>query len=257
MSILDDLEAASDTIDAILRALAHRDRRKACPRPCPDKKANKGRKGAKHVCELIAGDQMNPLERMRNAHPAQIQAQQYDRAGGRSSTTSDPTGRVAVSLVRRKDDEQQMRDHFANATRLIGIVQREIRRAGLPPKRSPEHRELTKQAKAARDAAHLCDLIVMRYPAPQPSTQSDRKRLAQANTTPPPDCQCCGEPVLMVGSAALDTDAGGNLPASGPTCDWCVGAARKLGRKPTNRMISDHKAGRRVTFPDANHVEAS
>lgn len=257
MSVLDDITATSETLDRVLAQLGHRDRRKACPRPCPAKKANKGRKGPKHVCELEPGDGMTPMERMRNASPAQIQAQRYDRPGGRGSGKSDPTGRIAETIMAQgQDDASKLRATFARAARDLAAAHRTARN-GVPAKRTPEYRQLAQQAKSARDAAHLCDLIVMRWGPPHAPTQADRKRLAQSNTTAPPDCQCCTGPVLMVGSAALETDAGGNLPTKGPTCDWCVSIARRTGEAPTKKMINDHRAGRTVRLPAPGHVEAT
>jgi hypothetical protein len=259
VSIQDDLDAASETIDRVYAALQHRDRRKACPRPCPDKKANKGRpKGEpKHVCELVPGDQMTPMERMRNASPAQIQAQRYDRPGGKGGGRSDPTARVAEAAVdgNRIDVDTVMRRAFANATSKYHQAAR-IARRGIPPKRTPEHRALAQLAEQARKAAHEADLIVMRWGPPQPATQHDRKRLDQANTTPPPDCRFCGDTVIPAGDGGYEVTARGNLEP-GPTCDWCASIVIRTGKAPTKKMLNDHRAGRQVRIPAPNHVEAS
>lgn len=258
MSALDDIGQAEATLARVVRLLRHRDLRVACPRPCPEKKANKGRKaGAKHVCELVPGDLMTPMERMRNASPAQMQAQRYDRAGGRSSTTSDPTGRVGQQLVKAgPGDEEKLRALFAAASRHLGLA-RLLSRDGIPAKRTDERRALDREAKEAWNAARQCDLIVMRWGPPRPPTQSDRRQLAKCNVVGPPDCQCCGDPVLLVGFGALETNAAGNLPNAGPTCDWCVRIARRTGAAPTRRMLTDRKAGRQVRILAPNHVEAS
>lgn len=250
----DDLQEASAILDRVVLALNHRDVRRACPRPCPDKKANKGKKRnePKHVCELVPGDGMTPLERMRNAHPAQIKAQRYDRAGGRPSGKSDPTGELGRTLAARKgpDDETAFRDHFAKADRHLGIALL-LERAGTWPKEAKRH------AKLARNAAHQCDLIVMRWGPPRPPSTIDLREVSKGNATPLPDCQSCGRPVELHGWAALETDAGGNLPEKGPTCDFCVRILKRTGKKPTKKMINDNDAGRRVRLPDTNHVEAT
>lgn len=258
MSALDDMRQAEETLARVVRLLRHRDRRVACPRPCPEKKANKGRKaGAKHVCQLIPGDLMTPMERMRNASPAQVQAQRYDRQGGRSSTTSDPTERVARALAKAgPGPDEKLRAQFAAASRHLGLA-RLLVLGGVPAKRTDERRALDREAKAAWNAARQCDLIVMAWGPPRPPTQSDRRQLAKGNVVGPPDCQCCGDPVLLVGFGALETDAAGNLPKAGPTCDWCVRIAKRTGAAPTKRMLTDRRAGRQVRILAPNHVEAS
>lgn len=120
-------------------------------------------------------------------------------------------------------------------------------------KGDPAGQDLARLDKAIRSAHDLIAKAVdiLATYTPRPANAHDRRQLEKTNTKPDPVCESCirtesakgvtrGMPVHRTGTV------NGNLDQPTALCRWCYDYVRTTGKLPTEAVLADYYAGKRI-----------
>jgi hypothetical protein len=150
-------------------------------------------------------------------------AASYDRAGGRSSDTPDPTGQAITGTA-------------SQATPL-----------GRPDPASAELAELDKRLRRSEaDALWLLRFVQSNTPhAATPKAKAEAERANELD----PECRHCREGADVFEPFRTTTDVGGILPNPVPLCRWHADFTARTKRAATARETDMHHQGRTIRLP--------
>jgi len=150
-------------------------------------------------------------------------AASYDRAGGRSSTTPDPTGQAVAST----------------ASKEIPLGRPDPARAQLA--------ELDERLRR-QEADALWILRFVQSNTPHAASPKD-KAVSEAANQPDPECRHCREGADVFEPFRTTTDVGGILPQPVPLCRWHADFTARTKRAATARETDMHHQGRTIRLP--------